>query len=80
MNLEPDGLPHPDRPDDLVALDEALTQLERHDPQAASLVKLRHFAGMSQQEAAETLGITRRVADGHLALARAWLFRRAADK
>jgi RNA polymerase sigma factor (TIGR02999 family) len=79
VNLEPDDLPRPDRPIDILALDEALTQLERHEPQAASLVKLRYFAGMSHQEAAETLGITRRVADGHWDLARAWLFRRLAN-
>jgi len=61
--------------DDLVALDEALTRLERHDPGAAGLVKLRYFAGLSHQEAAEALGISRGAADRLWALARAWLFR-----
>ena len=63
------------RADDLVALDEALSQLERHDPDAARLVKLRYFAGLSHQEAAEALGISRGAADRLWALARAWLFR-----
>ena len=60
---------------DLVALDEALSQLERHDPDAARLVKLRYFAGLSHQEAAEALGISRGAADRLWALGRAWLFR-----
>jgi RNA polymerase sigma factor (TIGR02999 family) len=63
-------------PDDLLALDEALTKLERHDADAARLVKLRYFAGLSHQEAADSLGISRGAADRLWALARAWLFRR----
>ena len=61
--------------DDLEALDEALTRLERHDPAAAGLVKLRYFAGLSHQEAAAALGISRGAADRLWALARAWLLR-----
>jgi RNA polymerase sigma factor (TIGR02999 family) len=60
---------------DLVALDEALTLLEGHDPDAARLVKLRYFAGLSHQEAADALGVSRGAADRLWALARAWLFR-----
>jgi RNA polymerase sigma factor (TIGR02999 family) len=62
------------RTDDLVALDEALARLERHDPIAAQLVNLRYFAGLSHQEAADALGISRGAADRHWALGRAWLF------
>jgi DNA-directed RNA polymerase specialized sigma24 family protein len=58
-----------------LALDEALCLLEQHDPQAARLVKLRYFTGLSHQEAAEALGISRGAADRLWALARAWLFR-----
>jgi RNA polymerase sigma factor (TIGR02999 family) len=66
-----------DRQDDeLLALDEALDELEKHDAQAAQLVKLRHFSGLSHQDAAEVLGITRRVADRLWAVAKAWLHRR----
>jgi RNA polymerase sigma factor (TIGR02999 family) len=61
--------------DDLIALDEALSRLERHDPDAAQLVKLRYFAGLSHQDAAQTLGISRGAADRLWALGRAWLFR-----
>jgi RNA polymerase sigma factor (TIGR02999 family) len=72
----PDDLAAPDAcTDDLVALDEALTRLEAHEPDAARLVKLRYFAGLSHQEAAEALSLSRGAADRLWALARAWLFR-----
>lgn len=61
---------------ELLALDEALSELERHEPQAAQLVKLRYFAGLKHQEAAAALGIGRRAADRVWTLARAWLFQR----
>jgi RNA polymerase sigma factor (TIGR02999 family) len=72
----PDDLAAPEaRSDDLVALDEALSRLECHDPDTARLVKLRYFAGLSHSEAAEALGISRGAADRLWALGRAWLFR-----
>jgi len=54
---------------------EALAELEEHDPQAAALVKLRFFSGFEHQQAADILGISRRVADRLWLLARTWLFR-----
>jgi RNA polymerase sigma factor (TIGR02999 family) len=65
-----------DRFQELLELDEALNELEQHDAPAARLVKLRYFAGLSHQEAAEALGIGRRAADRLWALARAWLYQR----
>lgn len=66
-----------DTPDaDLLAVDEALAQLAIHDPQAAELVKLRFFAGLSQRHAAAALGLAPRTADRTWAYARAWLFDR----
>jgi RNA polymerase sigma factor (TIGR02999 family) len=65
---------------DLVALDEALTELAAHDPTAAELVNLRYFSGFSRTDAAELLGLTRRQADGRWVIARAWLFRRLSDE
>jgi len=62
-----------DRADQLLALDEALSDLERHDAQAANLVKLRYFAGLTHQQAADALGVSRRAADRIWAVARAWL-------
>ena len=76
----PEDLAAPEaRSDNLVALDEALSRLERHDPDAARLVKLRYFAGLSHQEAAEMLGISRGSADRLWAFARAWLFRQLSN-
>ena len=64
----------------LLALDGALAELEAHDPRAASLVKLRYFAGLGHGEAAEVLGIGRRTADGLWALAKAWLYQRLSTR
>ncbi len=60
---------------DVLALNDALTELEQHDSSAAELVKLRYFAGLSHQEAAASMGVTRRVADRLWRVARAWLYR-----
>jgi RNA polymerase sigma factor (TIGR02999 family) len=62
-------------PDDLIAIDEALEKLAAEDPQAARLVKLRYFAGLSVPEAAELIGLPRSTAYEHWAYARAWLYR-----
>ena len=59
--------------DDLLDLDAALDRLARSYPQAAELVKLRFFAGLSLGEAAAALGLPRRTADRQWAFARAWL-------
>lgn len=67
------------RSQELMALDDALSELERHDAPAAQLVKLRYFAGLSHQQAADAMGITRRVADRLWALARAWLYQQIAE-
>jgi RNA polymerase sigma factor (TIGR02999 family) len=58
---------------DLLAIDEALTRLAEHDPQAAAVVKLCYFAGLSVDEAAQNLGISRAGAYRHWMFARAWL-------
>jgi RNA polymerase sigma factor (TIGR02999 family) len=58
---------------DLLALDEALARLERTEPRKAAVVKLRFFAGLSNEEAADALGICGSTADNDWAYARAWL-------
>ena len=60
--------------DELLALDEALDQLAAEDPVKAELVKLRCFAGLSHQEAAQALGISRATADRYWAYAKSWLY------
>jgi len=59
---------------DLLALDEALTRLAGEDRQKADLVKLRYFAGLTLEEAAGILGISRATADRYWAYSRAWLY------
>ena len=71
--FDPESFVAPERPEDLLALDEALDQLAQSEPQVAELVKLRHFAGLTIPQAAEALGISPRTADAWWAFARAWL-------
>ena len=66
-------IPCPERPERLLALDEAVDKLAMTSPQAAELVKLRYFAGFSNAEAASLLGISPRKATQVWAYARAWL-------
>ena len=70
--------PLPD--DQLLALHEALDELARQDPEAAELVKLRFFVGLTHEQAAEMLGLTRTAADRNWVFARAWLFQQMRAK
>ena len=58
---------------DLLALDEALTQLEAMDRRKAELVKLRYFGGLTNEQAAQALGISTSTADNDWAYAKTWL-------
>ena len=66
-------------PDDLLALDEALTTLAQSEPEVADLVKLRYFVGLTARQIAEIRRVSERTVFNHLAYARAWL-RRAIPK
>jgi RNA polymerase sigma factor (TIGR02999 family) len=61
-------------PDDLLALDEALSRFAIEEPAKAELVKLRFFAGLSTPDAAKALGISVASAERWWVFARAWLF------
>ena len=61
------------RDDDLIALDEALEELKRDDPTNARLIELRFFAGLTNEQAAEALGISGATAKRHWRYARAVL-------
>ena len=63
----------PERDDDLLALDEALSKFAAKDPVKAELVKLRYFGGCTGEQAARLLGISPATADRYWAYARAWL-------
>jgi RNA polymerase sigma factor (TIGR02999 family) len=60
-------------PEQLLAINEALTKLGRKDPAAAQLVNLRYFAGLTVEEAGKALGISTATAYRHWKYARAWL-------
>ncbi len=62
--------------EELLALDDAIEMLESQDRLSADLVKLRFFAGLTNHQAAEMLGIARRSADRKWTYARAWLYAR----
>jgi RNA polymerase sigma factor (TIGR02999 family) len=60
--------------DDVLAISEVLEKLAAREPVKAELVKLRYFAGLSVQEVADVLGISRATADRHWGYAKAWLY------
>jgi RNA polymerase sigma factor (TIGR02999 family) len=74
LRLDQVDLPVDEASDDVLALDEALSKLAQEDPLCAELVKLRFFAGLTQEEAAAALGVPRRSADRYWAFARSWLY------
>ena len=61
---------------DLVAVDDALTELCALDSRQARIVEMRFFGGLSAEEAAAVLGISRATVERDWGLARAWLYRR----
>lgn len=73
VDLDADNLATLASPDALLVVDDAITALAENDPQAAQLVKLRYFAGLSVEEAAELSGLSRSSAYEHWSYARAWL-------
>jgi RNA polymerase sigma factor (TIGR02999 family) len=66
-------------PDQLLAVDEALTKLALNDPTAAQIVKLRYFAGLTVEETGKALAIATTTAYRHWNYARAWLYREFAE-
>jgi RNA polymerase sigma factor (TIGR02999 family) len=60
---------------DLIALDNALNELARLDPQQSRIVEMRFFAGLSIEDTAEVIGISRTTVKREWATARAWLLR-----
>jgi RNA polymerase sigma factor (TIGR02999 family) len=74
-SLDEAGLLAPREDEDVLAVDEALARLAATDAEAASLVKLRFFAGLTAEQAAEALGVSPRTADRIWAYARAFLLK-----
>jgi RNA polymerase sigma factor (TIGR02999 family) len=76
VELEDNDLAIEATTDDLVALDEALTEFEKIDSTKAELVKLRYFTGLTLEEAGALMDISESTAKRHWKYARAWLFAR----
>ena len=75
LEFEEEQFAAPEPREDLLALDEALNKLAALNREAADLVQLRYFAGLTLPEAAQALGISPRTAGRLWAYARAWLCR-----
>ena len=65
--------------EELLALDGALTRLAQEEPEAAEVVKLRYFAGLTIEQTADALGISVRTVNRHWAYAKAWLYQQLRD-
>lgn len=79
VSLDPEMIADPGRAEELLALDEALAQLEGLDPRLAQTVELRFFGGLSVEEAAEALGVSPRTIKRDWRKARAFLFQAIQD-
>jgi RNA polymerase sigma factor (TIGR02999 family) len=73
IDLEEHVVADQSRPEDILAIDDAITKLAAEDADAAEVVKLRYYVGLSVEEAATALGISRASAYRHWTYARAWL-------
>jgi len=69
------ALMSPARPDDIVALDDALRRLEQYDKRKSSVVELRYFGGLTVNEIAELLGVSPITVKRDWSMAKAWLYR-----
>ena len=67
------------KPDQILRFDEAFGRLEGELPEVAAIVRLRFFAGLSVEQTAEALGVSRSTVDRRWAFARAWLYRALRD-
>jgi RNA polymerase sigma-70 factor (ECF subfamily) len=73
IELREDMAISPQRDEDLLAVDEALNELEKLDPQQAKIVELRFFGGLTVQEVADYLNMSKRTVEREWTMIRAWL-------
>lgn len=79
LPLDADLIAAPQRPSDLLALDEALSRLGEQRPELARLVSMRYFLGLTMEQAAGELGISCRTAERNWTYAKAWLLEALGD-
>ncbi len=70
----------PGRDADLLAVDEAIDKLAQLDPRQARIVELRFFAGLTVEEVAEALGLSKRTVENEWTIIRAWLRRELSEE
>jgi RNA polymerase sigma factor (TIGR02999 family) len=70
ISLDAANLGYHSTDDELLEIDEALTRLAAEDPRAARLIQLRYFAGLSIEDAADAIGISRSIAYEHWSYAK----------
>jgi RNA polymerase sigma factor (TIGR02999 family) len=75
VTVGPESAITPERTADVLAVEEALEKLARVDPTAERVVEMRFYAGMTEVEIGEVLGVHERTVRNHWAFARAWLRR-----
>jgi RNA polymerase sigma factor (TIGR02999 family) len=66
--------------EEILSVDEAICRLEEQDPRMGKMVRLRFYAGLSEQETAQVLGVSDRTVQREWVLARAWLKRRLGEE
>jgi RNA polymerase sigma factor (TIGR02999 family) len=76
VDIDEIELAAPVEDDTLLGLNDAIDDLQKADPEKAEVVKLKFFAGLSEREAAEVLGVSERTVERRWAYAQAWLFER----
>ena len=75
VELKEDLAISPEKVEEVIALDEALTRLERLQPRQGKVVEMRYFGGLSVEQIASLLGVSERSVKRDWSLARIWLFR-----
>jgi RNA polymerase sigma factor (TIGR02999 family) len=79
VNADLQRIQEPANPDEVLAIHEALHELQGHDARIAMLIKLRYFGGLTHAEAAGALGVSRRVADRLWAVGRTWMHQKLTE-
>jgi len=74
VSLDEVLLVSPDRTDELLAVNESLSRLEKFDPRQARIVELRYFSGLTAEEAGEVLGVSAKTVKREWNMAKAWLY------
>lgn len=64
----------PDKTDELLAVNESLSKLQKLDPRQARIVELRYFAGLTIEEIADVVGVTSKTVTRELNMSKAWLY------